>query len=101
MEISNYILKNLRIVILRLQVNEKVGTGVTEFDNAFNNLLSFIKGIARGLGLIWLIYGGLKLAASFNSQDPRERRDGIKSFIAGLLVLFLPEIVNFIVPGTF
>lgn len=75
-------------------------TGVSGVDEGLKNLTSFLRGIIRGVGVIFLVLGLYKLAASFRSQDARERQEGIWSSISGLMIVFIPEIVNFVVPGT-
>lgn len=74
-------------------------TGVAGVDEGLKNLTSFIRGIIRGVGVIFLVLGLYKLAASFRTQDARERQEGIWSTISGILIVFIPEIVNFIAPG--
>lgn len=75
-------------------------TGVTGVDTGLNNLTTFIRGIIRGVGVIFLVLGLYKLAASFRTQDARERQEGIWSTISGIIIVFIPEIVNFIAPGS-
>lgn len=75
-------------------------TGVSGVDTGVNNLTTFIKGIVRGVGVIFLVLGLYKLGASFRTQDARERQEGIWSTISGILIVFIPEIVNFIAPGS-
>lgn len=72
-------------------------TGVDELDNGINNLMSLAKGLIRAIGGLFLLFGAYRMATTINSRDANERREGIWSIVAGLLLLFAPEIVNFLV----
>lgn len=72
----------------------------TNIETGLGNLTSLFVIIVRAIGAIFALIGVVNLAGSFASHDPSQRLQGILTFASGLLVIFAPDIINWVAPGT-
>lgn len=72
------------------------GTGVDEIDSMFDNTYDFIAGVLRFVGIIVCAFGILQLALSVSAHDSTQRIQGFLALATGIIILFSPEILNFI-----
>ena len=79
---------------------EAAGTSGTEVVNAISRLGSIIISIVRAVGAIAVLYGLLQVGMSMPSHDTTQRLVGFLCIAGGVIILFGPEIVEFIAPGS-
>ena len=70
------------------------GTGVTDVDTALKNLKTLIVGIVRVFGGIAALVGVVICVLGFTSHNREQQWAGVIVAIAGIIVVFAPEIVN-------
>ena len=68
---------------------------------AVNNLSDFIFGLIRAIGLILLAFGIVQIGMSLKSHDPSQRANGFLTFMGGILIAFVREILTLITGGGF
>lgn len=64
-----------------------------------NNLLNFIFGLIRAVGMIILGFGVVQVGMSLKSHDPSQRANGIMTLAGGIVITFAKEILNIITGG--
>ena len=74
--------------------SEGSSTGVTDVDSALTNLKTLIVGIVRVFGGIAALVGVVICVLGFTSHNREQQWAGVIVAIAGIIVVFAPEIVN-------
>ena len=62
-----------------------------------NNLITFIFGLIRAVGLILLGWGIVQVGLSLQSHDPSQRSNGFLTLAGGIIITFAKEILDLIV----
>lgn len=68
----------------------------TEAVAKINNLSTLFMNILSAMGVMILGYGVFNLASGLTSHDTTQMTQGIKSVVAGILVVMAPQIVNYL-----
>lgn len=71
-------------------------TGIDEVDAMFDNLISFISGIVRIVGVALIIFGAVSFGIALANHDPGQRAQGLMSLAGGVVVFFAPSIIQFL-----
>lgn len=71
-------------------------TGIDEVDAMFDNVLSFISGVVRIVGVAFVIFGAVSFGIALANHDPGQRAQGLMSLAGGVVVFFAPSIVQFL-----
>ncbi len=61
-----------------------------------NNLIEFIFGFIRAIGLILLGFGVVQIGLSLKSHDPSQRANGFLTLAGGVIITFAKEILTLI-----
>ena len=79
-----------------------MGTTMTAFAaggdplTVVNNLLDFMFGLIRAVGLILLGFGIVQVGLSLKSHDPSQRANGFLTVAGGIIITFAKEILTLI-----
>lgn len=88
---------NILPMTLMMLIHTVNMAGAQEAVSKINSLSELFMNILSAMGVMILGYGIFNLAAfGLNSHDPSQMTQGIKSVVAGLLVIMAPQIVNFL-----
>ena len=71
-------------------------TGIDEVDAMFDNLIGFISGIVRIVGVALVIFGAVSFGIALANHDPGQRAQGLMSLAGGVVVFFAPSIIQFL-----
>lgn len=71
-------------------------TGIDEVDAMFDNLIGFISGIVRIVGVALIIFGVVSFGIALANHDPGQRAQGLMSLAGGVVVFFAPSIIQFL-----
>lgn len=71
-------------------------TGIDEVDAMFDNLIGFISGIVRIVGVALIIFGAVSFGIALANHDPGQRAQGLMSLAGGVVVFFAPSIIQFL-----
>lgn len=71
-------------------------TGVDDVDTALDNFGSFLRGIVKVVGGAITLYGLVQIGMSLPQHDPSQRMMGFLFLAGGIIILFAPEILDFI-----
>lgn len=82
------------ITVLSDQGSDGSSTGVSDVDSALKNLKTLIVGIVRVFGGIAALVGVVICVLGFTSHNREQQWAGVLVAIAGIIVVFAPEIVN-------
>lgn len=70
---------------------------------SFNEMASRFAGVVAtvltSVGVILCLWGGFNFAMSLEARDNNQRIQGAITFFSGILLLVLPEIVNYVSNG--
>lgn len=61
-----------------------------------NNLSTFIFGLIRAIGMIFLGFGIVQVGLSLKSHDPSQRANGFLTLAGGIIITFAKEILALI-----
>ena len=61
-----------------------------------NNLITFIFGLIRAVGIILLGWGIVQVGISLQSHDPSQRSNGFLTLAGGIVITFAKEILDLI-----
>jgi hypothetical protein len=67
---------------------------------AIDNLTNMLYLIATGIGVVFLLLGGIQLGLALKEQDPGQRSRAIMQLVGGLLIVGLRFVVQMILSGT-
>ena len=88
---------NILPMTLMMLIHTVNMAGAQEAVSKINSLSELFMNILSAMGVMILGYGIFNLAAfGLNSHDPSQMTQGIKSVVAGLLVIMAPQIVHFL-----
>lgn len=62
-----------------------------------NRLASLLFKVARGLGMIFIIWALFTLLTSLRSHDPSQRTNAVIGLVAGFALLFIEPIVYYLI----
>ncbi len=65
--------------------------------SVINNFSDFVFSVTRAIGTIFLTFGVVQFGMSYQSHDPSQRTTGIFSVVAGIIIAFAKQIINFII----
>lgn len=68
-------------------------TGITEVDAMFDNLIDFISGVVKVVGVVAVLFGVVQLGLSIANHDPSQRAQGFLFIAGGVIVFFAPKII--------
>lgn len=89
--------ENILPMTLMMLIHTVNMAGAQEAVSKINSLSELFMNILSAMGVMILGCGIFNLAAfGLNSHDPSQMTQGIKSVVAGLLVIMAPQIVNFL-----
>ena len=71
-------------------------TGISEVDAMFDNLIGFVSGIARVIGIALVIFGVGSFGIALANHDPGQRAQGLMALAGGVVVFFAPNIITFL-----
>ena len=71
-------------------------TGISEVDTMFDNLIGFVGGVARVIGIALVIFGAVSFGIALANHDPGQRAQGLMALAGGVVVFFAPNIVMFL-----
>lgn len=71
-------------------------TGISEVDTMFDNLIGFVGGVARVVGIAMVIFGVVSFGIALANHDPGQRAQGLMALAGGVVVFFAPNIVAFL-----
>lgn len=71
-------------------------TGISEVDTMFDNLIGFVGGVARVVGIALVIFGVVSFGIALANHDPGQRAQGLMALAGGVVVFFAPNIVAFL-----
>ena len=63
---------------------------------AMTNLVDFMYGITRIIGIIMALFGIVQFGLSFSNHDPSQRVTGSMFILGGVIILFAREIIGLI-----
>ena len=71
-------------------------TGIPEVDTMFDNLIDFIGGVVKVVGVVAVLFGVVQLGLSIANHDPSQRAQGFLFIAGGVIVFFAPELISFL-----
>lgn len=71
-------------------------TGIDEVDAMFDNLIGFVGGVARVIGIALVIFGVVSFGIALANHDPGQRAQGLMALAGGVVVFFAPNIITFL-----
>ena len=71
-------------------------TGIDEVDTMFDNLIGFVGGVARVIGIALVIFGVVSFGIALANHDPGQRAQGLMALAGGVVVFFAPNIITFL-----
>ena len=71
-------------------------TGISEVDAMFDNLIGFVSGVARVIGIALVIFGAVSFGIALANHDPGQRAQGLMALAGGVVVFFAPNIISFL-----
>ena len=71
-------------------------TGIPEVDSMFDNLIDFIGGVVKVVGVVAVLFGVVQLGLSIANHDPSQRAQGFLFIAGGVIVFFAPELISFL-----
>jgi hypothetical protein len=92
------IMNELALVTLGVKL---LGTGcrmqlAADFNTMATNFASVVATVLSSIGVILCLWGGFNFAMSLEARDNNQRIQGAITFFSGILLLVLPQIVNYI-----
>ena len=61
----------------------------------FDNLIDFIGGVVKVVGVVAVLFGVVQLGLSIANHDPSQRAQGFLFIAGGVIVFFAPELISF------
>ena len=71
-------------------------TGIPEVDTMFDNLIDFMGGVVKVVGVVAVLFGVVQLGLSIANHDPSQRAQGFLFIAGGVIVFFAPELISFL-----
>ena len=67
---------------------------IKEVTDGIDTIKSLVKGAVTGVGVIFLMWGILDFGTAYSAHDTSQQSAAIKKVIGGLVMVFIPQILN-------
>lgn len=89
-------IQKMRATYAMTRIPRAVAAVAADMGSIGDRFVSVIVWAARIIGIGLMAWGGISFGLSFSAHDASQKKNGITEFLSGLVIFFLPYLINYL-----